>query len=172
VGLPVFSFEQRWRFAPAPEEIWAILARTHEYQRWWGWLRSFDAPPLAVGSVAHCVIGPPLPYALRLTIEVVELDPGRRVCTRVGGDLEGTAQMSIAPDASAPTARPGSGVPGSAVSLSWEVALRRPLLVALARIARPVLEWGHDWVVATGARQFEARALRQSPGSPGSPLLG
>jgi hypothetical protein len=38
--------------------------------------------------------------------------------------------------------------------------LRRPMLRAAARFGRPVMEWGHDWVVGNGVEQFLQRALR------------
>ena len=48
----------------------------------------------------------------------------------------------------------------SQVRLAWEVELQRPMLRAAARVGRPVMEWGHDWVTNTGFEQFCRSALR------------
>jgi hypothetical protein len=45
--------------------------------------------------------------------------------------------------------------------LAWEMELGRPVLRAAARFGRPVMEWGHDWVVANGVEQFLRRALNR-----------
>jgi hypothetical protein len=50
------------------------------------------------------------------------------------------------------------------VRLAWEMELCRPVLRAAARFGRPVMEWGHDWVVTTGVEQFLDRALRVDDG--------
>ena len=57
----------------------------------------------------------------------------------------------------------GNGT-GSAARLMWDMELRRPVLRAAARFGRPVMEWGHDWVVTTGVEQFLRRALRVNDG--------
>jgi thiol:disulfide interchange protein len=48
--------------------------------------------------------------------------------------------------------------------LVWEMELRRPVLRTAARFGRPVMEWGHDWVVSTGFEQFCRSALRVDVG--------
>jgi hypothetical protein len=38
------------------------------------------------------------------------------------------------------------------------------MLKTVARLARPMAQFGHDWVLDTGARQFRSHAF---PGHPG-----
>jgi hypothetical protein len=52
-----------------------------------------------------------------------------------------------------------AGDSGSVARLAWEMELHRPMLRSAARFGRPVMEWGHDWVVANGVEQFRRRGL-------------
>jgi uncharacterized protein YndB with AHSA1/START domain len=143
-----YEFDRSWRFAVPRAELWDLFAGTDQYRRWWTWLREFDSPALEPGAVARCVIGPPLPYALHLRIALTAVEPGTTLTADVDGDLAGPARLDVAEDGEASTAR-----------LSWSLEPRRPLLRRASRVARPVLEWGHNWVVATGVEQFRSRAL-------------
>jgi hypothetical protein len=148
---PPFAFDRSWVFPLSPHQMWETLSRTEDFPQWWPWLRQFDAVPLAEGETAHCTIVPPLPYTLRLDISVVKATPAALVETEITGDLAGPARLEIA------------GAPGgSKVRLAWSLEPRRALLVGLARLARPVLEWGHEWVVDAGIKQFRHRLVQAS----------
>jgi uncharacterized protein YndB with AHSA1/START domain len=181
--LASFAFDRTWEFPVTPAELWTILLQTDEYRGWWTWLRSFDAVPVRTGSEAHCTIGPPLPYVLRLRIRLDEVVPETAIAATVSGDLAGHARLTItpagreapagagaAPAASAGAAPAGAGAAaagagsaaggvGSAARLDWDVSPTKPWLRRSATLARPVLLWGHEWVVRTGVEQFRARAL-------------
>jgi hypothetical protein len=98
------------------------------------------------------VIRAPLPYALRVTVDVERVVQPERVETRVSGDLDGPARLEIAPTASGCSAR-----------LVWSLELCEPWLARLARFTRPVLTWAHDRVISSGVRQFERVALGETP---------
>ena len=133
----------------APERLWEALTATAQFPRWWPWLRRLDGDGLVPGGRSECVVRAPVPYTLRFTVEVRGVGPGRRVDTWISGDLEGPARLQV-----------HEHPEGSAAHLAWAVELRHGLLRRLARVGRPVMEWGHDWVVETGLRQFRRRALR------------
>jgi uncharacterized protein YndB with AHSA1/START domain len=148
--LRPFRFDRTWTFPVPPEELWRVLARTDEFRRWWPWLRELSGDGLVPGGRSACVVRAPVPYTLRFTVTVAELVPGRLVDAVVDGDLAGPARLELA-----------SGHDGGSVArLAWEMELCRPALRAAARLGRPLMEWGHDWVVATGVDQFLRRALR------------
>lgn len=150
-----FSFERSWPFADPPDAVWAALERTEAYPDWWPWLRAFDSVALAPGSRASFAVDPPLPYSVHLTVTLEQVVPAELVVARVEGDAEGLAHLRISEAGT-----------GSELVLSWALEVRRPLLRLLATAARPVLEWGHRWVVDTGADQFRRRALSSDPVSP------
>jgi hypothetical protein len=82
----------------------------------------------------------------RLTID--EVEDGRRVAATLDGDIEGTARLDLTAASAAVTE----------VRLRAALAPDRRALQLAAALARPVVRFGHDWVLDTGARQF-ARQL-------------
>lgn len=144
-----FRFDRTWSFQIGPEELWATLARTEDFPRWWPWLRELSGDGLVPGGCSACVVRAPIPYTLRFSVTVADLAPGERVQAVVAGDLSGPARLDLSPDG-----------PGARLRLAWDLRLERPLLRTAARFGRPLMEWGHDWVVTTGLRQFCSRALR------------
>lgn len=143
-----FPFDRSWRFDCPPDRLWEVLADTAQYPRWWTWLDGFESDGIRKGGVSRFSVRPPLPYRLRLEVVVDDVVPCERVDTTVGGDLAGDAHLEMVDD-------DGSTV----VRMAWALRLRRPMLVAAERVARPAMVWGHDRVVAIGVEQFRRRAL-------------
>lgn len=148
-----FRFDDRWVFAVPPDELWEVLSSTDRFREWWPWLRALESDGLVAGGVAHCMVRAPVPYSLRFDVTIVDVVDGRLVDTRVSGDLEGPARLDLAVHPE-----------GSEARLSWELELRAPLLGAASLVARPLMEWGHRWVVDTGVRQFRRLALEDPAG--------
>jgi len=140
--------ERRFRFDATPAALWAALGSVEEYPRWWPWLRRFDARALAPGEEWRCTVKPPLPYVVRFTITFDELEPERRIEATVTGDIDGPAHLVIEPDGD-----------GSAVTLISSLRPTNAVLRAAAIVGRPLVSYGHDWVLDIGAGQFAARAL-------------
>jgi Polyketide cyclase / dehydrase and lipid transport len=149
-----FHYDRRFEFAVSPEAFWATVSRTDSFPEWWSWLRQFESEGLREGAHTDCLIQAPLPYALRVAIDVERAMPPERVETRVTGDLEGPARLEITPAPSGCEAR-----------LVWTLELREPWLRRFARVGRPVLAWAHDRVITIGVRQFERVALSDAPSS-------
>jgi uncharacterized protein YndB with AHSA1/START domain len=147
-----FEYDRTFEFAVSPETFWETVSRTDSFPEWWSWLRTFESEGLRDGSHTSCVIEAPLPYALRVAIDVEQAVPPERIETRVTGDLEGPARLEITSTGSGCSAR-----------LVWTLELREPWLRRIARVARPVLGWAHDRVISSGVRQFERVALRDAP---------
>ncbi len=145
-----FAFDQQWRFAVSPTELWSAIGDIEHYPTWWPWLRAFDTGGGGIepGTRARCTVRGPLPYQLGFTVTLDDVEPAALVVARVEGDLHGPARLEIQPDGEMTVAR-----------LVWAVELRDPVLRTAARVARPLMEWGHDWVVDNGVRQFRGQAL-------------
>ncbi|MGZ4690231.1 MAG: hypothetical protein ACXWAY_11435 [Acidimicrobiia bacterium] len=144
-----FCFDRTWWFPVAPEQLWSVLHRTDQYPSWWSWLREFEAEGFAPGTIACCVIQSPLPYALRCSIRVDEMQAPETIVTTVTGDLRGPARLEV-----------GRVTDGCTARLVWSLTPGNPMLRGLARVGRPAMVWAHDRVVATGVDQFRRRALR------------
>lgn len=140
--------DRRYPFAVNADELWATIAEVDRYRAWWPWLRRLDAGGLAVGERWICVVQPPLPYAVRFTLTIEHVEQPYLVVARVTGDIGGTARLDIAEDGAGCVAR-----------LRSELSPSHRALQVVARVASPVVRFGHDWVLDTGARQFAARAF-------------
>jgi uncharacterized protein YndB with AHSA1/START domain len=140
----------RWyRFPADRAAVWAALGDVDAYRRWWPWLRRFDADGLRAGAVWRCTVQPPLPYAVRFDLRLHGVVEGERVEADVDGDVAGTALIELADD--------DDGGCGLRLRSTLHPATRS--LAAIAVVAAPVVRFGHDWLLDTGAKQFQRRGL-------------
>ena len=131
--------------------MWDGIAQVDHFPLWWGWLREFrvEGHALTPGSVLRGLVCPPLPYRMRLSVELNECIPPRLVRADVHGDLEGVAVLALEAHGERTKA-----------TAAWTIEMIQPPMRIAARVAHPLLNWGHDRVVdATVAgfrRQIEA----------------
>jgi uncharacterized protein YndB with AHSA1/START domain len=143
-----FRFDRSWVFPADLDGVWEALTATDDYPRWWPWLRALDVDGFAPGATARCVIRGPLPYTLRCTVHVLDMVPRERVVSEISGDLHGPARLDLT----------GNGA-GCSARLSWSLELRAAPLRRLAVVARPAMQWAHDYVVSSGVDSFRRQAL-------------
>jgi hypothetical protein len=136
--------DRRYGFAVDPATLWAAMTDVSSYRAWWPWLSGFEADAFDQGEQWTCVVRPPLPYSLRFTLRLDVVDPPTCAEATVSGDIVGTARVSVRDD--------GNG--GSVARLESQLAPANRFLRGVARVARPVVRFGHDWVLDTGAAQF------------------
>ncbi len=142
--------DRRITFDSPPAEVWDAMTRTGSYTTWWPWLRRLDgAGGLVAGEEWACHVQPPLPYSLRFTITIEEVAEGRSVRATVAGEIVGTAYVELV----------AAGASATVVHFVSDLAPAAGVLRAFAAVARPLVAWGHDWVIDQGVRQFRAAAL-------------
>ena len=135
-------------FAHARSDVWAAMADVDAYRQWWPWLRIFEARALRSGDEWRCTVRPPLPYTVSFVISLADVVKEEHVTARVSGDIGGTAELTL------------HGRDGDCeVVVRSDLQPRSGFLRVLATTLPPVARFGHDWILATGAKQFEARAL-------------
>jgi carbon monoxide dehydrogenase subunit G len=161
----VIDYEGTFHLDLPPDQVWAIISRTDRFEDWWGWLREFETEgsELEAGSVLRGVVVPPLPYRMRLEVVLTNSARPRRIDAAVSGDLRGTATLTFTPDGD-----------GTEATVSWTIEMmQRPMRVA-ARLAHPLLRWGHDLVVQATVDNFRRllAAEAESSGPPGSEVSG
>ncbi len=144
----IVDSDRRYSFPVGSEHLWATLTRVDDYQRWWPWLEEFTPGALEPGARWSCAVRPPLPYTVRFDLVVGDVVVGEHVRAAVEGDLTGVARLDIAETTA-----------GSELRLRSSLAPAHPVLRTIARAARPIATFGHDWVLDTGFRQFTARAI-------------
>jgi hypothetical protein len=138
--------DRRYVLDVTPETVWTAMSDVDQYQRWWPWLARFDGTALETGQRWHCVVQPPLPYRVSFTVILEQVDTAVTAAATLRGDIVGEARIDLV----------GNGA-SSELRLRSSLAPSRPALQALAAVARPVVTFGHNWVLDTGARQFADR---------------
>jgi uncharacterized protein YndB with AHSA1/START domain len=147
-----FHFARTWNLDVPPDRFWDAISRTDNYRSWWPWLRQFDADGFRKGATWRAAIQSPLPYVLRVQLVLDEVVEYERLAAAVTGDIQGWATLDLS--ATPPT--------GSAIDIEWDMRPRSRAMQMAAVLARPLLRWSHEWVLARGLDQFRERALSQS----------
>jgi carbon monoxide dehydrogenase subunit G len=141
----VIDYHGEFVFPIPPEQLWAYLERVERFEQHVGWLSEFrvEGNGLATGSVLRGVITPPLPYRMRLRVELERSERPTLIVASVHGDLEGRAELRFA------------AVDGATrVEATWRIEMmQRPMRIA-ARRAHRLLRWGHNRVVEMTVRGF------------------
>jgi len=139
---------RRYDFATDRTRVWEAMGAVDEFRRWWPWLRRFDGRALAAGEVWRCTVQPPLPYVMRFTVTIDDLVEHELIRATVGGDVTGTVRIELE-----------DRDDGCEVQLVSALSPDAGWVRALTFVGRPLVGFGHDWVLDTGARQFYARAF-------------
>ena len=145
---PIIRYRRDYEFPDSPSDLWDAIGEVDHFEDWWPWLTEFrlEGDTLEEGSVLRGVVAPPLPYRMRIEVELTACLPPRRMEALIHGDLEGEASLDIHP----------AGI-GSTVEVAWAVEMmQRPMRLA-DRMAHPVLQWGHDRVVEITVAGFRKR---------------
>ena len=142
----VIDYRGSFEFPLPPDRLWDTLAEPDRYLGWWGWwLRDFelDGDGLVDGALFRGVVVPPVPYQMRVQVRLDRCERPRRIEATVEGDLRGPAQLELEA-----TER------GTRAEVAWQVEMmQRPMRIA-ARVAHPLLRWGHDRVVEVTVASF------------------
>ncbi len=146
----VIDYDATFTFPVSVARLWATMGQIDRFPLWWSWLRGFsvDGVRLERGTVLHGTVVPPLPYRLRLEVVIDEYVPERRICAFVHGDLEGSARISFDGDDDEAQAR-----------ATWTIEMMQQPMRIAARIAYPLLRWGHDRVVDATVDGFRHHLL-------------
>jgi carbon monoxide dehydrogenase subunit G len=145
---PVIEYQREYQFDLTPPELWDALDQVDQYERWWPWLEEFrlEGEALGAGSVLHAVVSPPLPYRMRLRVELTRWDPSVAIDAVIHGDIEGEACLRVHPTGAS-----------SRVDVAWTLEMmQRPMRLA-SRFAHPLFQWGHDRVVEVTVAGFRRR---------------
>jgi uncharacterized protein YndB with AHSA1/START domain len=149
---PVIDYRASFSLEVPPERVWQAIERFERFETWWGWLEEFriEGAGLVDGAELHGVVSPPLPYHMRLCVILDRCSRPKSIDATIHGDLEGTARLRLEPDHD-----------GTRAEVAWTIEMiQRPMRLA-ARVAYPLLRWGHDRVVEMTVVDFR-RHLRQA----------
>ena len=141
----------------SPTRAWELLKRAELYPKWWPWMRRLEVSgsPLEPGTTFSFLVVAPIPFTMRVRLEIVESKEDARVEAEVKGDLVGRAEMSFVAVSDEVTE----------ATLEWDVEVRKPGVRTAARALRPVLIWGQNWAVETALRGFLRHLDDESSGT-------
>ncbi|MCU1367819.1 MAG: polyketide cyclase [Ilumatobacteraceae bacterium] len=128
-------------------EFWRRISEVDEYRAWWPWLREFDGHRLEPGDRWTCAVHPPVPYVVHFALSLDAVDPGRSISATITGDIAGTANLSVTDDGS-----------GCNVRLVSELSPAKQSLRVMSIAARPIVSFGHSWILDIGVREFRSRS--------------
>jgi len=151
----VLVHQQDWWLPANRQQVWDAIERFDSYPLWWSWLAEFHAEGdgLGAGLVMAGRVEPPVPYPFHLTVTVVDCTPPYALSARVDGDVTGSASIRL-DESSGQTC----------VACTWTLRMVSRSLRLGARLAPPVMRWGHDRVVERTVRSFAINALASDPG--------
>jgi hypothetical protein len=127
------EYQASFWFPVTPPQLWTIVERFDLFESWWVWLADFtaDADGLVDGNVLHGTVIPPVPYRLRLTVQLQRCDRPRRVEAAIDGDLRGQASLQLEAVAG-----------GTRAEVAWSLRMRSAPLRVAAHVAYPLMRWG------------------------------
>jgi len=140
-------------FSLPPEAMWEAIEHSERFEGWWWWLGQFrlEGGGLVEGAVLHGLVSPPVPYRMQVHVHLETCEAPNRIDATVAGDLVGPASLRME--------RSGSG---THAEVSWRLEMmQRPMRLA-ARVAHPLLVWGHDRVVEATVAGFRRHVERDA----------
>lgn len=147
-GLNRYRFRAVWR-VPAPPPV--VLDALHELDAWSLWWPEIRDSLRIDDDRAIVRIRSVLPYDLHLML-ARRRDTSTLLEAGIEGDLRGFARFRLR-----------AGGPGATrLRFEQEVEVRKPLMRALAPLARPVFRWNHEAMMRSGERglaRFVAAAI-------------
>jgi carbon monoxide dehydrogenase subunit G len=155
-----YVFVDEWDVAAPQEAVFAALSDMASYPVWWRrvHLSAQADGPVAIGSVARQHFTGRLPYTLRTTTRVVELERPRLLAVDVDGHLRGHGRWTLTPTGG-----------GTRVRFDWQVDAERLLLRVLTPLLRPALRRNHAWAIARAREGLEPYALELAQAAAGAP---
>jgi hypothetical protein len=144
VSLNDYRFRSRWSVRATGSRVFDALVDLASYPAWWPDIRAVNQID---DDTAEVVCRSVLPYALTFRLHRAVQD-SRKGWMRVDvtGDLEGYVQGVVAEHRTE----------GAVLVISQRVVVTRPLLRALAPVARPLFRANHALMMWRGQRGFRA----------------
>ena len=154
-----YQFVTVWALEAPLETVSDVISRSLNWPQWWRSVESVEelAPGdvTGVGNIRRYTWRGWLPYRLRFTMCVTQIEPQATIAGIASGDVNGWGRWSFAADGAV-----------TIVRYDWQVRITSPWLRILAFIAGPLVRWNHNFVMHQGgqglARVLNARLIRIS----------
>lgn len=145
-SIPLLCTDRTYPLDDPPDAVWKALEQVDAYQRWWPWLLDFDARSLSDGARWSARIRVPVPWSLRIALELDDVTAPTSVRATVTGDVAGSATVTVA-----------AAGDGSTIRVRSALVPRQLLLATLHRVVPNVSRRMHDRVIDSAFEQFADR---------------
>jgi carbon monoxide dehydrogenase subunit G len=152
----VIDYCRSFRFEVTPEQMWLALSEPRRFESWWGWLGelSVEGEGLVEGAVLSGSVTPPVPYRMKVVVRLERCLRPRRIDATVHGDLRGDAWLQLEAEGS-----------GTRAEVAWRIEMMQRSMRIAARVAAPLLRWGHDRVVDATVNGFRRQLNKPGDGA-------
>jgi hypothetical protein len=159
--MTAYSFVTRWRLQAPLQAVWDALYATDRYTEWWPSIVEYKklTPEITgIGARAQRAVRGRLPYTLRYTTTVTNVDPLRELAYDSEGDLVGKGRFVLTQQGE-----------WTEVVFYWDVSTRSYWMNLLAPLLGWLFAWNHHYVMAQGERGLAAWLTDRRP-SPEHPV--
>jgi hypothetical protein len=148
------DYAGRFTFPAPAGQVWEAIERLDQFETWWGWLGHLEVEGsgLRPGSVLKGTVSPPVPYALQVEVALERCVQCQAIDAAVRGDLVGDAHLRLLPQG-----------PDTVTEVAWSLEMTQLAMRLAARVAHPLLRWGHDRVVDATVDSFRRQLQRADP---------
>lgn len=148
----MLEYRRSFLFDESTETIWNALTSIDSFAEWATWMRDLrvDGEGMIPGTILSFDVASPLPYRLKLDIEITRVIQADSIYADVRRDLRGRGSVHLR-DAGANTQ----------VELSWEVEPASRPLRTLLFVSGPLVRWSQDWAVRAALSGARRKLLEQ-----------
>ena len=152
-----YEFRTVWRIPGNVAEISHVIADdATDLVRWWPSVylsvQQIDAgEPSGIGRSYRLYTKGWLPYRLKWSFRVTEVEYERRIAIEAWGDFNGTGVWQFEQEGEM-----------AVITYDWRVRADKPLLRRLSWLLRPLFEANHRWAMAQGMRSLKIELERRS----------
>jgi hypothetical protein len=139
-----YSLLTRWRFETTADRVWSLIYNAESLASNWPGIKRFHILNIEDGLKTGCrilVTVKSLPGDLDFTLEVTEVEQGRRLALISSGDLEGRGRWLV---------EERDGATWS--EFSWDVSTTEWFMNVLGLFLKPLLIRSHDRTMERGYR--------------------
>jgi Polyketide cyclase / dehydrase and lipid transport len=142
--MGTFSLNTVWELEAPRDLVWEAIYRADDWPRWWPYVERVikleEGDDKGVGAVRRLTWRTRLPYRITFETRATRVERPFHLEAQAVGELVGTGRWTLSKVGRATTVR-----------YEWNVRARKPWMLMLAPVARPVFEWNHNGVMRCGA---------------------
>lgn len=151
--LNTYEFLNYWSLDRPVETTWKFITDETMWYSWLGDIVTIDsfAPDqsLGKGQVYKTCWRGPLPYSLKLDVEIINIVPYSAVSVQTEGDLIGNGVVEFKPDNA-----------GTVITFTWQAQPTRLWMKMLAPFAKRLFEYSHNKLLNEGFRSFNGFLIK------------